>query len=186
MHRRKGLRPLVAAFGELRESVPDARLLLLGGAGHWDAAEQAWFETVDGPGIQREQKAYWPTDELVARLAEADAYVYPEATEGEQSAASTSVLALGKPVVVSASERHDEVRGWCLTAGDSLADTLARVLTDRELYARLCVRAAMGASYRSAQIVARQYHAIVMQAMLDADDARGRGRGGRARGAALP
>ncbi len=169
VHRRKGLRLLIAAFEELRRAIPDARLLLLAGVGHWDSAEQAWFETVSGPGIQREQKAYWSPEELTARLAEADVHVYPEVAQGEQSGASAAILALGKPVVVSASERHDEVRGWCLTAGDNLADTLARVLTDRELYARLCVRAIMGASYRSPQIIARQYRAIVIQAILDAE-----------------
>jgi hypothetical protein len=170
IHKRKGLRRLVSAFTELRNSIPDARLLLLAGVGHWDTSEQAWFSSLGGPGIQREQKDYWQPKELTARLAEADVYVYPDVIEGEQSAASSSVLVFGRPVIVSPSERHEEVRGWCLTADADLADTLARVLTDRELYARLCARAAMGASYRSARIVARQYRAIIIQAMLDASD----------------
>ena len=74
---------------------------------------------------------------------------------------------MGVPVLVSGSRKHDDVRGWCVTAGDDLAGALLRVLGDHDAYARACERARMGASFRRPDVVARQYRAAVVQALLD-------------------
>ena len=167
VHRRKGLPALVEAFGRVRAQIPEARLTILAGVGYHDRQEHAWLEGVKAAGVTVEQRDYWEPEELRRRLGEADLFVHPEPDDGEQSAASTTVLPFGRPVIVSRSTRHDEVRGWCETAGGDLAATIVTVMTDPAKYERLCRRALMGASYRGARLIARQYKAAIVQAIYD-------------------
>ena len=180
VHRRKGLPIIVDAFARLRETIPDAILTLLAGTGVHDPGEQAWLDALylrieagNAPGIVIDQKDFWEPADLHKRLLGADLFVHGENEDGEQSAASAEELPYRRPVVVSQSTRHDEIRGWCATPGGmrndpgELSRTLADTMLDPEKYKRLCERAGMGASYRKERLVARQYRAVVTQAVYD-------------------
>jgi hypothetical protein len=167
IHKRKGLRGIIEAFGRVHSQIPETELHIIAGMSQWDPPEGAWLKTVDEPGVTVEQNDYWTPEELHERSLAADLFVSNDIDSGEHSASAARMLAYRRPIIVSRSTRQDEIRGWCETNDGDLADTMLDVFTDREKYARLCARAMMGASYRSAEIVARQYRAAVTQCAFD-------------------
>ena len=86
----------------------------------------------------------------------------------EQSAAATVALGYGKPVICSVSSAFDDVRGWVHTSlKNTLADDMVKIAADETMYNRLAQRAMMGSSYRTPDMIARQYKAAILQAMID-------------------
>ncbi|MBC7287740.1 MAG: glycosyltransferase, partial [Armatimonadetes bacterium] len=167
VHRGKGLARLLGAFRQVRRRAPDARLVLIGSRGDTAGTRRDFEElaAVREPGVEVRCQEYWTVEELVRQLERADIYCYPDSDDGEQSGASSDVLGFGRPVVVSESTKHDEVRPWCVTARpEGLAETLMALMTDLRLYAEAAVRAWQGATFRTPERVNRQYRAAIVHA----------------------
>jgi len=168
----KGLRELCTAFARLRGMIPDAELHIVGSTGNPSVTDEAvgYLQAVQEKqaGLTLELKPFWTDAELKRRMKAADLFCYLDTVDAEQSACTPIVLGYGKPVVISESTKHDDVRGWGVTAkkGEE-AQVLAGLMTDRRLYADAATRATLGATYRTPTIIARQYEAIMRQAMLD-------------------
>jgi hypothetical protein len=144
---RKNSGILKAAVAEARKAVPEARLEIVAAK----PGERAMSEAA-----------------IRANLSRAACFVYPYSTEcSDQSAAVADVLCYGRPVIVSDAPCMDDYRGWCVTAPvqvDALAEAIVAALSDPDAAGQ---RALMGASYRTPQMIARQYHASLVQRVLD-------------------
>jgi glycosyltransferase involved in cell wall biosynthesis/4-amino-4-deoxy-L-arabinose transferase-like glycosyltransferase len=92
---------LLEAFADLRESHPDARLLLVGAeAPGFDLQGRLERLGLDTSGVVRER--YVPEERLWALMAACDAIVLLRSpTMGETSGSAIRALSLGKPLIVS-------------------------------------------------------------------------------------
>lgn len=134
--RRKNLVTLVQAFDEVRRAVPDAKLVLAGGAGLGaDEVEQA----VDDLGLGERVVLPGYVPDLTARalLRGAGAFAFPSIYEGF-GIPPLEAMAQGTPVVASPAGSVEEVVGDAalLSPPDDpaqLAHNLIRVLRDADL-----------------------------------------------------
>jgi glycosyltransferase involved in cell wall biosynthesis len=168
----KGLLQLVQTFRQVREEVAEAELVLCGtvGARICDRDLAAKLEALRVPGLRVDLREQWEEADLLGTLREADVYCYLDTPEQdrEQSGCSAAALGFGRPVVVSESSCHDDLRRWCTTAeAGNEAEALVRLLTDAEAYAAATERAQWGAEFRSPALVGRQVKAMAQQAMLN-------------------
>ena len=168
IHSCKRLPELVAAIRKVRDVRPDATLRICGSTSkHSEPSLVDWLREQEGDGVEVIIREKWTNAQFSETLRECDLYCYPELIDGEQSAASTCALAFGKPVMVSESTKHDDVRPWCINVGKDLAETLLRIMVDIPAYHAAALRARQGASYRAPAIIARQYRALVTRAILE-------------------
>ena len=109
MSRRKNLAALVAAFSRLAASLPDVRLVLVGGSG-WKNIEldQAIASSSAADRIVR--LGYLPDEEVPALLRSAGVVAYPAFVEGFGLPA-LEALACGAPLVTSVATAMAEVTG---------------------------------------------------------------------------
>ncbi|MBV8256971.1 MAG: glycosyltransferase family 4 protein [Actinobacteria bacterium] len=135
----KNVPGLAAAWRSAASRVPEARLRIVG-----DGRKREVVEALvrDLPG-QTSWDVRLTPEELAAALDDATALVLPSLTEGLPRVA-IEAFARGRPVVASRAGGipdivEDGVSGLLVPPGDAfaLADALVRVLTDRDLAARL-------------------------------------------------
>lgn len=158
---RKSLDRLLAAWPKVRSGIPGSRLLLVGS----ERRPPLWCY---GEGVEVRYRDVWSEEALCAELKDADLFCYPDSGNKEQSGASAYALAFGRPVVVSRSSAHDQVRAWGVTEGSDLAGTICRLLADRAAYRGAAQRALQGASYRTPALVGRTYRAALVRQLLTA------------------
>lgn len=139
--KRKGPHQLVAAFGKVLKSIPDAHLLIAG-AGQ---EEKSLTRQISRMGIADSVHMVGRlTKEQVARLmATGDVFVLPSKLEAFGLAALEAAAA-GTPVVCSNAGGipevfHDGVNALLYTPGDEnqMADSMVRLIKDKELRAAL-------------------------------------------------
>jgi len=153
---------LLEAFPQVLASVPDARLLLVGGAEHELAQLRATAERL-GIAQRLILERARPQAEIPGYLAAADVLVSPRVQGINPPGKLLSYLASGRPVVATDTLVHNQLlTGECaiLTRPDAagLADGLVVALTDTRLtsrlteaskgvLARLCSKAARDTAY---------------------------------------
>ncbi len=137
---RKNLPSLVEAYARIAHAEPDLRLVLAGGNG-WgaDAVRDAIASSGVATRIQR--TGYLDDATLTALFRQAIAVVYPSLEEGFGLPA-LEALACGTPLVSTRGSAIEEMVGdaaLLVTPGDvdALAESLARVVNDADLQARL-------------------------------------------------
>ena len=156
----KGLRVLIEAFAQARQTRPDLHLTLVG-----DGDDRAMLERLAAPlGDAVHFAGYLSQEAVAAALAEADAFVLPSFAEGlpvvlmEALAARCPVIATQ---VAGVSELvEDGVNGFIVPPGDSetLADRIGRLADDPDLRVRMgragcaTVRAAFDARQEARRI----------------------------------
>jgi glycosyltransferase involved in cell wall biosynthesis len=137
---RKNVETLVQAFDLLAERFPDLHLVLTGGTGHGSAAILQQIEA--SPYQERIHQAGWvPEQDMGALYAAAEILVFPSKHEGF-GLPTVEAMACGTPVVASFEAASDEIAGDAVMRTDCsspepLADTLVKVLTDKELRVHL-------------------------------------------------
>lgn len=153
---------LLEAFPRVLASVPDARLLLVGGGEPEISQLRAMTERLGIAGRVILERAH-PQAEIAAYLAAADALVSPRVRGINPPGKLLSYLSSGRPVVATDTLVHNQlltVDCAILTSPDAmgLADGLVRALTDAALsaklaegsaraIARLCSKSARDAAY---------------------------------------
>ncbi|HWF99496.1 MAG TPA: glycosyltransferase [Steroidobacteraceae bacterium] len=153
---------LLEAFPRVLASVPDARLLLVGGGEPEICQLRAMTERLGIAGRVILERAH-PQAEIAAYLAAADALVSPRVRGINPPGKLLSYLSSGRPVVATDTLVHNQlltVDCAILTSPDAmgLADGLVRALTDAALsaklaegsaraIARLCSKSARDAAY---------------------------------------
>ena len=156
----KGLRVLIEAFAQARQTRPDLHLTLVG-----DGDDRAMLERLAAPlGDAVHFAGYLSQEAVAAALAEADAFVLPSFAEG-LPVVLMEALAAGRPVIATqvagVSELvEDGVTGFIVPPGDSetLADRIGRLADDPDLRARMgragreTVRAAFDARQEARRI----------------------------------
>jgi glycosyltransferase-like protein len=141
---RKGSITLLEGFAKLRETVPDALLVIAGGTTLFDyrAELERFAERADQLGVTEHvwRLGALDSEELERLFRAADAFAFPSVKEGFGLAA-LEAIAVGLPLVAS---DLDVFQGFSEAAvltpvGDSeaLADALARVKHDKALRTRL-------------------------------------------------
>lgn len=154
---------LLRAFSRVTESIPDARLCIVGDGPRRDDLE-ARAETL---GV-REQVQFLgeiPREEVYRRLAESDLFVMPSLSEGF-CVAAVEAMAVGLPVVVSDIDVFHEVVGEPGVFADpddpaDFADAIADLLEHPEKRERLGKHAKERArSTFSLERTAREYYNI--------------------------
>jgi glycosyltransferase-like protein len=141
---RKGSITLLEGFAKLRETVPDALLVIAGGTTLFDyrAELERFAERADQLGVTEHvwRLGALESEELERLFRAADVFAFPSVKEGFGLAALEAIAA-GLPLVASDLDVFQGFReGALLTpVGDSeaLAHALARVRHDRSLRARL-------------------------------------------------
>jgi glycosyltransferase involved in cell wall biosynthesis len=141
LRRYKGLDLVLRALPAVRERVPGTRLIVVGDGPHRPALERLTRELRLNDAV--EFTGFVPSGERVRRLREAHVAVQPSPKEGwgltvvEANACGTAVVASRSPGLRDSVK--DGVSGLLVPHGDVpvLAETLARVLADPELRARL-------------------------------------------------
>jgi glycosyltransferase involved in cell wall biosynthesis len=137
---RKNVETLVQAFDLLAGRFPDLHLVLTGGTGHGSVAVLQQIEA--SPYQERIHQAGWvPEQDMGALYAAAEILVFPSKHEGF-GLPTIEAMACGTPVVASFEAASDEIAGDAVMRTDCsspepLADTLVKVLTDKELRAHL-------------------------------------------------
>lgn len=153
---------LLEAFPRVLASVPDARLLLVGGGEPEISQLRAMTERLGIAGRVILERAH-PQAEIAAYLTAADALVSPRVRGINPPGKLLSYLSSGRPVVATDTLVHNQlltVDCAILTSPDAmgLADGLVRALTDAALsaklaegsaraIARLCSKSARDAAY---------------------------------------
>lgn len=153
---RKGLDALFAWWPDVRQVIPDARLVLFASE-HRPANLPAGAECRFRPA--------WPEEELAREMGEADLFVYSDQGDKEQSGASVTAMAFGRPVLVSSSSAHHHMRRWGYTADGP--EAIIRVLRDAKLYRQLSQQALAGSSYRRPAVIAGTYRALAVRAAYE-------------------
>jgi glycosyltransferase involved in cell wall biosynthesis len=135
----KNIDGLAAAWRLAAPRVPEARLRIVGSGSRAPVVEEL---VVDLPG-QTKWTPSLPAEEVARALDESTVLVLPSRSEG-MGRVVVEALCRGRPVVGTrvggiAELVRDDENGLLVEAGDTraLADTLARVLGDRSLAARL-------------------------------------------------
>lgn len=106
-------------------------------------------------------------EDMIAELAEAEVFVYPHTSNGDQSAGPPDVMAFGRPILVSDTTSHDDYRGWCTTVPLEAEQWARQIVKALHYPEYLSKRARMGGCYRSPRIVGKQYRAALLQHILD-------------------
>jgi glycosyltransferase involved in cell wall biosynthesis len=137
---RKGVPTLVDAFSRIAPTRPDLRLVIAGRDG-WGATEVRDAAADSGVTTQILRPGWFPASALPAFLRQSEAVVYPSLEEGFGLPA-LEALACGAALVTTTGSAMAEVvgdAGLLIGPGDarSLAATLARVIDDAALAARL-------------------------------------------------
>jgi glycosyltransferase involved in cell wall biosynthesis len=137
---RKNVETLVQAFDLLAERFPDLHLVLTGGTGHGSAVVLQQIEA--SPYRERIHQAGWVSEQDMGALyAAAEILVFPSKHEGF-GLPTVEAMACGTPVVASFEAASDEIAGDAVMRTDCsspepLADTLVKLLTDKELRSHL-------------------------------------------------
>lgn len=170
LHQHKGVIEIIDAWREAHRVNPQIKLTLIGSVPPW-WNDKSFVEQIAGlheDGLDIQIKEYWTQEELHTELAKADIHVVFDLLPKEQSGVAAVALGYGKPVICSVSSAFDDVRGWVHTSlKNTLADDMVKIATDETMYNRLAQRAMMGSSYRTPDMIARQYKAAILQAMID-------------------
>jgi glycosyltransferase involved in cell wall biosynthesis len=135
----KGLRLLIEAFAQARQTRPDLHLTLVG-----DGADRAMLERLAAPLRDAVHFAgYLSQDAVAGALSEADAFVLPSFAEG-LPVVLMEALATERPVIATqvagVSELvEDGVTGFIVPPGDTeaLADRIGRLADDPDLRTRM-------------------------------------------------
>jgi len=169
IERRKNLKALIAAYVRLRQAnATSAKLVLVGSRG-WLHDDVFAVARQSGYADQLVFTEVVPEDDLVALYNAADLFVYPSLFEGF-GLPPLEAMTCGTPVVCSNTSSLPEVVGdAALTIDpldtDGLAETMARVLRDAGLRARLSAkgleRASLFSREREAQITLDAYRRAV-------------------------
>lgn len=170
LHPHKGVLEIIEAWREAHKLHPQIKLTILGSVPPWwsDKELSRRIDEWKEDGYTAKVKEYWGKEELEAELAKADAHIIFDQVQKEQSGVASVALGYGKPVICSTSSAFDDVRGWVHTSlKETLPDAIVKIATDAEMYNRLAQRAMMGSSYRTPDMIARQYRAAILQAMID-------------------
>jgi glycosyltransferase involved in cell wall biosynthesis len=137
---RKNIGVLVQAFNELAARFDDLHLVLTGGVGQGGKEAVQQIET--SPYKERIHMVGWVNDEELSTLyLGAEALVFPSTHEGF-GLPIVEAMTCGTPVVASPEAASREVAGEAVvrvncTDASTLANTIAGVLTDKELRGRL-------------------------------------------------
>ena len=157
MGKEKSIDFLLDAFAHVVETLPDARLILLGGGPEQAALERR--ARAVGLGDRAIFTGYVPRNQMVSYLQAARVFVFASTTE-TQGLVSLEAQAAGIPVVaVRASGSNEAVRDQetgFLVEGDlgTFADATLRLLTDDALQARMAAQARTWAHACSSQSMA--------------------------------
>lgn len=177
IHVRKGVINLLTAWEYIQKMVPEATLTILGSTAHEDSDKDtineimAFADKTKYPSINIQLKDSFTTQERHTAFLNADAFCFPDLNNKEQSAAVANVLGYGVPILTSNCTAHNDTRAWCDTFSlFTLHETLLKLLTDAEVYDYYARRAWLGAQFRSTDLIARQYDALIRQVMLDSGD----------------
>jgi len=166
----KGLLHLLDTYYVARQDLPALRLRIVASTGNGIASQEILqvlkMAAIKDKRIEILTRDKWDFPDLWAKIAEADAHVFLTNRDAEQSAAVTTALGTGRPVIVNDSTCFDHVRPWCAEAGHNPAKTVVELFENTEKYARASRRAAFGASYRTPEIVGREYRAAAQQMIL--------------------
>jgi len=135
----KGLRVLIEALAQARETRPDLQLTLVG-----DGADRAMLERLAAPlGDAVHFAGYLSQEAVAAALAEADAFVLPSFAEG-LPVVLMEALSAARPVIATQVAGvgelvADGVTGFLVPPGDAetLADRIGRIADDPDLRARM-------------------------------------------------
>jgi colanic acid/amylovoran biosynthesis glycosyltransferase len=107
---KKGLLDAIAAFGQARETVPRARMTIVGGGGDEDKARA--FTTQKGLDASVEFVGMKPHADVIARLSRTSALIHPSVTasDGDSEGGAPTILleaqAIGTPIVTT---RHADI-----------------------------------------------------------------------------
>jgi glycosyltransferase involved in cell wall biosynthesis len=163
---RKNLRTLIAAYVKLRRADATRHKLVLVGNKAWFYDDTFAMARASGYAEELVFTGYVPDEDLVALYNAADLFVYPSIFEGF-GLPPLEAMACGTPVVTSNTSSLPEVVGEAGLMVDpldaeALAGTMACVLGDGALRARLTVRgperAATFAWETTARIIRDVYH----------------------------
>ena len=135
----KGLRVLIEALAQARETRPDLQLTLVG-----DGADRAMLERLAAPlGDAVHFAGYLSQEAVAAALAEADAFVLPSFAEG-LPVVLMEALSAARPVIATQVAGvgelvEDGVNGFLVPPGDAetLANRIGRLADDPDLRARM-------------------------------------------------
>jgi colanic acid/amylovoran biosynthesis glycosyltransferase len=109
---KKGLLDAIAAFGQARESVPLARMTIVGGGGEEDEEEARALTARRGLNDIVEFVGMKPHADVIARLSRASAFIHPSVTaaDGDSEGGAPTILleaqAIGTPIVTT---RHADI-----------------------------------------------------------------------------
>ena len=140
---RKNVETLIQAFNLLAERFADLHLVLTGGTGYGSSGVLP--QVADSAYHERIHLAGWVSEQDMGPLyAGAEALIFPSRHEGF-GLPTLEAMAHGTPVVASFEAASAEIAGDAVLRVDCasdvlLADAIARLLTDKELHARLIRR----------------------------------------------
>jgi glycosyltransferase involved in cell wall biosynthesis len=168
---RKNVETLIQTFDLLAERFPDLHLVLTGGTGYGSTGVLQQIET--SAYRERIHQAGWvPEQDMGALYAAAEALIFPSKHEGF-GLPTLEAMACGTPVIASFEAASNEIAGDAVVRADCssatpLANTIAQVLTDKDLRTRLirlglahatsfssesCARATLQVYYQAADLV---------------------------------
>ena len=166
----KGIDKIVDAFAEAKKTCPNIELTLIGSLPDFDDDEQFanWLQNDIDKRVKVILKKYHTQAELHEHLLAADAFVYADNVDKEQSGVVNTAMGYGKPIIVNQSSAFDDSRAWCLSTIDcNLSDAMIRIASDNREYDYFAKRSFEGSRYRDIKLVARQYRASIIQCMID-------------------
>jgi glycosyltransferase involved in cell wall biosynthesis len=171
LHARKRLGDLLAVTAELRRSLPDVRVRLVGADDGREA--ERLRATADSLGLGAACEIVGRRSDVAADLRDSRIFALPSACEGVPTA-MLEAMAAGRPVVMTdighvRSVVRDGIDGFLVPPGDlsAFADRLHRLITDAALAARMGAAARARAHIHDTHAVAARLRSVLESAAKD-------------------
>ncbi|MFC1900486.1 glycosyltransferase family 4 protein [Chloroflexota bacterium] len=171
LERRKGLIYLIKAFYEVKQEMPDSRLIVVGSGTKLRKPYEKW---VKNHGLEKDVLflGFVPEEDKPRYFKTADIYCSPATSHESFGIVLLEGMAVGAPVVASNIDGYNSVithnsDGMLVPARDteSLAQTLITVLKNKELQQRLSAEAIKTADKYSWEKLAQKVYSLYTEAI---------------------